>query len=191
MLVITPINTDPKEMTMPRPTITTGLLAAATTGGALAVAPAALADAAVDSDRFQGGAVRATVDGDEAGARGTITFRSERYSLSDRAVVSTTPTTIRIYDDAAVTQEGTKESFFVQLGYSLDASNPTVLRIHSGVAIRGYDHGLYDRDQAIQLGQSTMIVDSPDWSQATHAWGHLNAHNERGIDLDVHGLHFG
>jgi hypothetical protein len=190
MLVITPINTDPKEMTMPRPTITTGLLAAATTA-ALAAAPAALAEADVDSDRFRGGAVRATVEGDQAGARGTITFRSERYSLSDRVVVSTTPTTIRIYDDAAVTQEGTKERFFVQLGYSLDASNPTVLRIHSGVAIRGYDHGLYDRDQAIQLGQSTMIVDSPDWSQATHAWGHLNAHNERGIDLDVHGLHFG
>ena len=81
----------------------------------------------------------------------------------------------------------------MQLGYTLDASKPTVLRVNSGVAIRGYDfaRGTYDTSQVVQLGQSALSIDSPDWSQATHAWGHVNSPNERGIDLDIHDLHFG
>lgn len=123
---------------------------------------------------------------------GSITFRSERYGLSDRAVVTTTPTTIRIADDSATTQQGKKTSLYVQLGYSLDASKPNVIRVSSGVAVRGYDFatGTYDESQAIQIGPGTLSIDSPNWSEATHAWGHLNSPNERGIDLDVHGVHF-
>jgi hypothetical protein len=102
------------------------------------------------------------------------------------------PATIRIADDSAMTKDGRKTSLYIQLGYSLDPDRPTVLRVHSGVAIRGYDFadGSYDEDQAIKLGQSMLSIDSPDWSNATHAWGHLNAPYERGIDLDVHGVHF-
>jgi hypothetical protein len=61
------------------------------------------------------------------------------------------------------------------------------------VAIRGYDFatGNYDKDQAIQLGSGALSIDSPLWSEATHAWGHLNSGTERGIDIDVHGVHFG
>ena len=127
------------------------------------------------------------------GAAGSITFRTERYQLSDRAVVSTSPTTIRIVDDSATTKQGTKTSLYVQFGYSLDPDKPTVLRVNSGVAIRGYDFatGTYDHHQRIELGPGALSIDSPNWSEATHTWGHLNAPNERGIDLDVHGVHFG
>ena len=123
-------------------------------------------------------------------ARGTVVFRTERYQLSNRAVVSTTPTTIRIVDDSATTQSGTKAGLFIQLGYAHDPRNPTVLRINSGVAVRGYDFatGTYRADQAIQVGQGALSLDSPLWSDATHAWGHLGSQTERGIDIDVHGV---
>jgi hypothetical protein len=125
--------------------------------------------------------------------RGSVTFRTERYQLSDRAVVTTSPTTIRIVDDSARTKDGHRTSLYVQFGYALDAGNPTLLRVTSGVAIRGYDFatGTYDESQAIEIGPGALSLDSPIWSEATHAWGHLNSNVERGIDLDVHGLHFG
>jgi hypothetical protein len=68
-----------------------------------------------------------------------------------------------------------------------------VLRVNSRVAIRGYNFadGTYDKGQAIELGQNTLRLDSPNRSDATHAWGHLNSPTERGIDLDVHGVHLG
>jgi hypothetical protein len=179
-------------MTMLRRTITTGLLATAATGSLMAMAPAAPAATGVDDNRIQGASVRATAEDDQVRARGTITFRSERYNLSERAVVSTTPTTIRIFDDSATTKQGGKTSLYVRLGYTLDA-NTTVLRVNGGEAIRGYDfaRGTYDPAQFMPLGQGALSIDSPDWSGATHAWGHLNSPQERGIDLDVHGVHFG
>lgn len=178
---------------MLRRTITFGLIATAATTGVMALAPAALAETGLDDTQIRPAGVHAVAEDDQVRARGSVTFRSERYTLSDRAVVSTTPTTIRIYDDAATSQGGEKTSLFVQLGYTLDAIKPTVLRVNSGVAIRGYDfaHGTYDTSQVVRLGQSALSIDSPDWSQATHAWGHVNSPNERGIDLDIHGLHFG
>jgi len=93
-------------------------------------------------------------------------------------------------DDSAATKEGKRTSLYIQFGYTLDADK---LRVSSGVAIRGYDFatGTYDRDQAIQLGQSALSIDSSDRSEATHTWGHLNSSTERGIDLEVHGVHFG
>jgi hypothetical protein len=180
-----------KEMTMLRFTITAGLIALAAAGGAMAIAPAAQADTGVDDNGVRAG-VRAAAD-ETPGASGSITFRSERYQLSDRAVVSTSPTTIRILDDSAITKEGTRTSLYIQLGYTLDPSKPSALRVNSGVAIRGYNFadGTYDKGQAIELGQSTLSLDSPNRSDATHVWGHLNSPSERGIDLDVHGVHFG
>jgi hypothetical protein len=169
-----------------------GLIAVGAIAGIAAFAPAAQADTRVD-DRSGTAAVRATADDPEAPrADGSITFRTERYHLSDRAVVTTTPTTIRIVDDSARTQQGEKTSLYVQFGYTFDADKRNVIRVNSGVAIRGYDFadGTYDKSQAIQLGQSTLSIDSSNWSQATHAWGHLNSPIERGIDLDIHGLHF-
>jgi hypothetical protein len=162
-------------------------------GGVLTTATAAHADAGVHDDRVGAAGVRASAEETPPTAGGSITFRSERYKLSDRAVVSTSPTTIRIVDDSATNQQGTKASLYVQFGYTLDANKPTVLRVNSGVAIRGYDFatGTYDKRQAIQLGQGALSIDSPNWSDATHAWGHLNSQAERGIDLDVHGVHFG
>jgi hypothetical protein len=61
------------------------------------------------------------------------------------------------------------------------------------VAIRGYDFatGTYDKGQAIQLGPGALSIDSTHLSEATHAWGHLNSPTERGIDIDIHGVHFG
>jgi hypothetical protein len=140
-----------KELTMLRLTITSGLIALAAAGGVIAIAPAAQADTGVADNGVRGASVRATAD-EAPRARGSIAFRSERYQLSDRAVVSTTPTTIRIRDDSATTKEGARTSLYIQLGYTLDP---------------------------------------PNWSDATHVWGHLNSPTERGIDLDVHGVHLG
>jgi hypothetical protein len=181
-----------KELTMLRLTITSGLIALAAAGGVIAIAPAAQADTGVADNGVRGASVRATAD-EAPRARGSIAFRSERYQLSDRAVVSTTPTTIRIRDDSATTKEGARTSLYIQLGYTLDPSKPSLLRVNSGVAIRGYNFadGSYDKGQAIELGQSTLSLDSPNWSDATHVWGHLNSPTERGIDLDVHGVHLG
>jgi hypothetical protein len=181
-----------KELTMLRLTITSGLIALAAAGGVMAIAPAAQADTGVADNGVRGASVRATAD-EAPRARGSITFRSERYQLSDRAVVSTTPTTIRILDDSATTKDGARTSLYIQLGYTLDPSKPSLLRVNSGVAIRGYDFadGSYDKGQAIELGQSTLSLDSPNWPDATHVWGHLNSPTERGIDLDVHGVHLG
>ena len=158
-------------------------------GGALA-ATAAQADAAVRD----AGAVAASVASETPDtARGSITFRGQRYMLSERAVVTTTPTTIRIVDDSARTLQGATTSFYVQFGYTLDASKPNVLRINSGVVARGYDFatGAYPADQAVQVGQSALSIDSMHLSEAVHAWGHLNSPTERGVEIDVHGLHFG
>lgn len=157
-------------------------------GGTLALS-AAKADAAV---RDAGAGIAATAEASRT-ADGTITFRGERYQLSERAVVSTTPTTIRIADDAARTKGGATTSFYAQLGYSFDASKPSVIRVSSGTVIRGYDFatGAYAPDQAVRLGESALSLDSPHWSQATHMWGHLNSTTERGVELDIHGVHFG
>jgi hypothetical protein len=181
-----------KEMTMLRFTITAGLIALAAAGGTMAIAPAAQADTGVDDNGVRAAGVRAAAD-ETPRAGGSITFRSERYQLSDRAVVSTSPTTIRILDDSAITKDGTRTSLYIQLGYTLDPSKPSALRVNSGVAIRGYNFadGTYDKGQAIELGQSTLSLDPPNRSDATHVWGHLNSPTERGIDLDVHGVHFG
>ena len=173
--------------------ITAALLAlAAAAGGAMTIATAAHADTGAQGDAVRAAGVPAT-DEETPRASGSVTFRSERYSLSDRAVVSTSPTTIRIVDDSAVNKEGKKTSLYVQFGYALDPSKPTVLRVMSGVAIRGYDFatGTYPKDQVIQLGPGALSIDSAKWHEATHAWGHLNSPTERGIDLDVHGVHFG
>jgi len=180
-------------MTMLPTKIAAALIAVVVGGGALATAAAAQADTPVADDSIRGADARATAEDTPSTARGTIAFRTERYNLSDRAVVSTSPTTIRIVDDSATTQQGKKTSLYIQFGYALDPSNPTVLRVNSGVAIRGYDFatGTYDKDQAIQLGPGALSIDSPHWSEATHAWGHLNSETERGIDIDVHGVHFG
>jgi hypothetical protein len=180
-------------MTMNPIKITAALLAVAIGGGAaLATASAAQAYPAAD-DSIRASSVRAVADEAAPRADGSITFRSERYHLSDRAIISTSPTTIRIADDSAISQSGGKTSLYIQLGYTFDASKPSVIRVNSGVAIRGYDFatGNYDKDQAIQLGPGTLSIDSPHWSEATHAWGHLGSSTERGIDLDVHGVHFG
>ena len=61
------------------------------------------------------------------------------------------------------------------------------------MAVRGYDFATrtYRADQAIEIGEGALSIDSPLWSDATHAWGHLNSQTERGIDIDVHGVHFG
>lgn len=172
--------------------ITAALLAVVIGGGAaLATASAAQAYPAAD-DSIRASSVSAAQD-EGPRADGSITFRSERYKLSDRAVVSTSPTTIRIADDSAISQSGGKTSLYIQLGYTFDASKPNVLRVSSGVAIRGYNFstGHYDKDQMIQLGPGTLSLDSPHWSEATHTWGHLGSNTERGIDIDVHGVHFG
>lgn len=161
--------------------ITAALIAIAAVGAAFAMPVAAQADTpATDAEVTER-------------ARGTVAFRTERYQLSNRAVVSTTPTTIRIVDDSATTQSGTMTGLFIQLGYAHDPRNPTVLRINSGVAVRGYDFATrtYPADQAIEIGEGALSIDSPLWSDATHAWGHLNSQTERGIDIDVHGVHFG
>jgi hypothetical protein len=162
-------------------------------GAALATATAAQAGTGPADHSVRAAGVHATAEETPINARGSITFRSERYHLSDRAVVSTSPSTIRVVDDSATTQQGKKTSLKIQFGYSLDPDKPTVLRVDSGVAIRGYDFatGTYDKDQAIQLGPGALSIDSPHWSEATHAWGHLNSPTERGIDIDVHGVHFG
>jgi hypothetical protein len=181
-------------MTMSPTKIAAALIAVAVGGGAaLATATAAQADTTLADSGIRAADVRATAEETPDRARGTIAFRTERYNLSDRAVVSTTPTTIRILDDSATSQSGTKTSLYIQLGYTLDASKPTIIRVNSGAAIRGYDFatGNYDKDQAIQLGSGALSIDSPLWSEATHAWGHLNSGTERGIDIDVHGVHFG
>jgi hypothetical protein len=170
------------------------VIAVAVAGGAaLATATTAQAATGPADDSVRAVGVHAAAEETPINARGSITFRTERYHLSDRAVVSTSPTTIRIVDDSATTQQGKKASLYIQFGYSLDPNNPTVLRVDSGVAIRGYDFatGTYDKDQSINLGPGSLSIDSPLWSEATHAWGHLNSPTERGIDLDVHGVHFG
>jgi hypothetical protein len=181
-----------REMTMNPIKITAALLAVAIGGGAaLATASAAQAYPAAD-DSIRASSVSAA--GDEAPrADGYVTFRSERYKLSDRAIVSTSPTTIRILDDSARTENGGTTSLYVQLGYKHDPMKPEVIRVSSGIAIRGYDFasGTYDESQAIKLGPGTLSIDSPHWSEATHVWGNLGAQNERGIFLDVHGVHFG
>ena len=170
--------------------ITATLIAIAAAGGALTTAAVAQADAAVRDDRPRAASV---ADETPDRARGSITFRGERYTLSDRAVVSTSPTTIRIVDDSATSLQGTRTGVYVQFGYTLDASKPTIIRVTSGIAIRGYDfaNGTYSGDQAVHLGLSALSIDSPHWSEATHTWGHLNSTTERGIELDVHGVHFG
>jgi hypothetical protein len=169
------------------------LIPIAVAGGVVAIAPAAQADTGASDNNVSAASVRATEDEAPQGADGSIVFRSERYKLSDRAVVSMSPTTIRIVDDSATSTVGKRTSLYIQFGYALDPNNPTMLRVTSGIAIRGYNFadGSYDRNQAIQIGQSVLSIDSRDWSEATHAWGHLNSPHERGIDLDVHGLHFG
>jgi hypothetical protein len=179
-------------MTMKAIKITAALLVVTIGGGAaLASASAAHAYPAAD-DSIRASSVSAAED-ESPRADGYVTFRSERYKLSDRAVVSTSPTTIRIFDDSARTLNGNKTSLYVQLGYTLDPTKPEVIRVSSGIAVRGYDFasGSYDESQAIRTGPGTLSIDSPRWSEATHVWGHLGAQNERGIDLDVHGVHFG
>jgi hypothetical protein len=159
-------------------------------GGALVTATTAKAEAAV---RDAGAVAAAVADETPAGARGSITFRGERYVLSSSAVVTTSPSAIRIADDAAVTAQGARTSIYVHLGYAADAAKPNVLRISSGIAVRGYDFasGAYDASQAVQIGQSTLSIDSAYLSEATHAWGHLNSPTERGVEIDVHGIHPG
>jgi len=166
------------------------LIAAVLAAGGGAVAPAS--DARADAGLDDRGARHVAADEAPGKAWGSITFRSERYALSDRAVVTTSPTTIRIADDAAMSRQGQTTSLYVQLGYTFDASKPATLRISSGVAIRGYDlaTGTYDDGQVTAIGPGALSLDSPRWSEATHAWGHLNSATERGIDLDVHGVHF-
>jgi hypothetical protein len=161
--------------------ITAALIAVAAVGAAFAMPMAAQASTPAASDEVT------------ERARGTVAFRTERYQLSERAIVSTTPTTIRIVDDSARTQSGTKAGLYIQFGYAHDPRNPTVLRVNSGVAVRGYDFatGTYPADQAIEFGSGALSIDSPLWSDATHMWGHLNSQTERGIDIDVHGVHFG
>ena len=179
-------------MTMLRFKIAPVLVAVAAVGGVMAIAPAAQADTGAHENAVRVAGVGSAAD-ETPRADGSITFRSQRYHLSDRAVVSTSPTTIRIVDDSAMTKEGEKTSLYVQFGYKLDPDKPTVLRVNSGTAIRGYNFadGTYDKSQVIQLGQSSLSIDSPDPSNATHTWGHLASPTERGIDLDIHGVHFG
>jgi hypothetical protein len=182
---------EPKETTMHRtiPALMTTLAVAC--GAALAIAAPALAAEEASASSAGSASVRASADDAQPRPWGYVTFRSERYGLSDRAIVSTSPTTIRIADDSAATKNGGRTSLYVQLGYSLDPMKPDTIRISSGIAIRGYDFGsgTYDKSQAIQLGNGTLSLDSGNWSEATHAWGHLNSPNERGVDLDVHGIH--
>ena len=88
--------------------ITAALMGVAAVGAAFAMPMAAQADTpAADTEITER-------------ARGTVVFRTERYQLSNRAVVSTTPTTIRIVDDSATTLSGTKAGLFIQLGYAHD-----------------------------------------------------------------------
>jgi hypothetical protein len=163
-------------------------IAVVAAGGGAALATAG--DARADTAGMQV-AANETLDT----ASGYVTFRSERYRLSDQAVVSTSSTTIRITDPAAINQQGTQTaSLYVVLGYARDPLQPTILRVNSGVAVRGYDFatGTYDPAQAIQIGPGSLAaVESSNPVDPDRVVGHLGSRTERGIDLDVIGLHFG
>src|SRR5919106_100563 len=125
-------------MTMNPIKITAALLAVAIGGGAaLATASAAQAYPAAD-DSIRASSVRAVADEAAPRADGSITFRSERYHLSDRAIISTSPTTIRIADDSAISQSGGKTSLYIQLRDTLDARQPSGLRLNNGAGNPGH-----------------------------------------------------
>ena len=134
--------------------------------------------------------VRAANDETPLRARGSVVFRTERYVLSDRATVTTSRTTIRIVDDAAMNEKGHRTGLYIQFGYETDPSRPKALTVVSGVAIRGYDFatGNFDPSQRVAVTKSGLYLDAGYDQGATHAWGRLNSGTERGVDLDIHGL---
>jgi len=179
-----------REMTTLSKRIPAALIAIAVAGGAaLATATAAYADAGVQDDSVRAASVRATDEEAPTGARGSITFRaSATSSASARSFRRPRPRS------ASWTTRRRPRKARGRACTSSSATRSTrTIRVSSCVAIRGYNFatGTYDRDQAIQLGQSALSIDSSDRSEATHTWGHLNSSTERGIDLDVHGVHFG
>jgi hypothetical protein len=178
-------------MTLQRTIAMLALAGTAAFTGSLAVsqvATAGHADGGAPASRS--GGVRAAQEDTPLRARGSVVFRTERYILSDRATVTTSPTTIRIVDDAARNESGHATSLYIQFGYETDPGRPNALTVMSGVAIRGYDFatGQFDPSQRVSVSKSGLYLDAAYNQGATHAWGRLNSATERGVDLDIHGL---